>query len=408
MAKAWASTPGSLDRFIESGKDAPVTKTILVVDTVYPRALAALLRRDPDAPQSYLGVRRQLLDAKFGMSDIYEDFFKKCGWDCTTVIANSDVLQCLWAEENLSKWMVRASNARRSALRRVPLVRNRDLSRPFLKKILVEQIAAIKPDVLFCFDLSTISEEVSRAARKAGSLIVGQTNSALPTDQTLQQFDFLISSLPFFTAHFEKLRIPSLMLDLGFDDRVTTRAAVASRDIRVSFVGGLTRLHQRTELLDAILEVESSAAFFGYVEDEIDLPLRVRSRHFGERWGIDAYDVLCSSAVTINEHGIVDPDLRFGGSRVAANMRLFEATGCGALLVTDHLPRIEDFFEVGSEVLTYRSLGELKDCLRWATANPSEARTMARRAQERTLREHTYSVRLEVLNDHLEAALASR
>jgi len=384
-----------------------VTKAILVVDTVYPRALAALLRRDPEAPQSYLGVRRRLLDAKFGMSDIYEDFFKKCGWDCTTVIANSDVLQGLWAKENLSNWWLHASNARQGTLRRVPIVRNRDLSRPFLMKILVGQIAALKPDVLFCFDLSMIGDEVIRAARRAGSLIAGQTNSALPADRTLQQFDFLISSFPFFIDHFEKLGIPSLMLDLGFDDRVTTRSAVASRDIRVSFVGGLTRLHQRTELLDAILEVESSAAFFGYIEDEIDLPVRVRSRHFGERWGIQAYEVLSSSAVTINEHGIVDPDLRFGGPRVAGNMRLFEATGCGALLITDHLPRIEDFFEVGSEVLTYRNLEELKDCVRWATANPTKASAMAQRAQERTLREHTYSARLRDLDDHLKALIGS-
>jgi len=380
-----------------------MARSMLVVDTVYPRALNAILSQGSGASSDYASALRKLLDAKFGMSDVYETFFANHGWDCNTVIANSTALQTLWAKENLPQWSLEVSMAKQCVLRRIPFFRNHNLAQPLLTKILTAQIDAFKPDILFCFDLATMSDEIIQEARRVGSRIVGQTNSPLPHDDFLLRFDLLISSLPFFIHHFTQLGIHNLHLDLGFDERVASRPAQEGRDIQVSFVGGLTRMHERVPLLRSLLEVTPSAAFYGYVDDEVNLPRSVQARHGGERWGLSAYEILANSAVTINEHGVIDPDLRFGGVRVAANMRLFEATGCGALLVTDHLPRIEEFFDVGSEILTYRNLNELKDAVRWALDNPSEAAEMAERAQRRTLQQHSYGVRLRTLKEALDS-----
>ena len=385
-----------------------MTGSMLVIDTVYPRALSAIFAQCSASNNSYDDALRCMFSAKFGMSDTYEKFFNDQGWACSTVIANSTALQTLWARENISQISVTAALVKQSALGRVPLIRNLPLERPLLDKILIAQIRSIAPEVVFCFDLSYMSDAVLQTARRNGCLIVGQTNSSLPPDRHLVKFDLLVSSFPFFIDHFDDLGISTLQLDLGFDDRVPVRGVSETRDIKVSFVGGITRVHQRSAILQTLLTVDPNASFFGYIDDDVKLPAEVQARHFGERWGNEAYAVLNSSAVTVNEHGSVDPHLRLGGVRTAGNMRLFEATGCGALLVTDDVPRIDDFFDVGREILTFGDLGELNECVQWALDNPDEAARMASRAQARTLRDHTYTARLPALRQRLEAEIGRR
>jgi spore maturation protein CgeB len=38
-----------------------------------------------------------------------------------------------------------------------------------------------------------------------------------------------------------------------------------------------------------------------------------------------------------------------------ANMRVYEALGCGSFLLTDHANGIEDLFQVGKEIIIYNN-----------------------------------------------------
>ena len=58
------------------------------------------------------------------------------------------------------------------------------------------------------------------------------------------------------------------------------------------------------------------------------------------------YRVLAQSRIAVNRHG------DFAGG-YAANMRMFEATGVGALLMTESAANLPDFFEPGREVVAY-------------------------------------------------------
>jgi len=81
-------------------------------------------------------------------------------------------------------------------------------------------------------------------------------------------------------------------------------------------------------------------------------------------------------------------------------MRLFEATGCGALLVTDNGRNLNNYFS-DDEVLSYASPTEARSLVNWARREPEQAQAMARRAQQRTLTEHSYSRRMGDLNEAL-------
>src|SRR5260370_33479328 len=73
----------------------------------------------------------------------------------------------------------------------------------------------------------------------------------------------------------------------------------------------------------------------------------------GEVWGTEMYQVLRRSRITLNSH----IDL---AGREAGNMRLFEATGVGAFLLTDFKDNLHTLFAPDREVAVWRSVD---DCL---------------------------------------------
>ncbi|MGA2094338.1 MAG: glycosyltransferase, partial [Sedimentisphaerales bacterium] len=124
----------------------------------------------------------------------------------------------------------------------------------------------------------------------------------------------------------------------------------------------------------------------------------LRQRHHGEVWGLDMFATLAHSRITVNRHLDV-------AENYANNMRLFEATGCGAMLVTDYKDNLNELFEIGSEVVAYRSPEEAAALITYYLQHPKEAQEIARKGQQRTLRDHTYTQRMkqtvEILNRHL-------
>ena len=104
-------------------------------------------------------------------------------------------------------------------------------------------------------------------------------------------------------------------------------------------------------------------------------------------------EISCHSA-GFNFHGDLAGDY-------AANVRMFEVTGAGTLLVTDHKKNMGELFEPDAEVLTYASIDECIEKLKWAIDHPVEAGRIAEAGQKRTLREHSVERRVDLLYEIL-------
>ena len=89
----------------------------------------------------------------------------------------------------------------------------------------------------------------------------------------------------------------------------------------------------------------------------------------------------------------------------ANNMRLFESTGVGSLLVTEAAPNLADLFEPGAEVVAYEGEDELVAKAEHYLAHEDERAAIAAAGQARTLRDHTYRRRIAELADLLQARL---
>jgi spore maturation protein CgeB len=110
------------------------------------------------------------------------------------------------------------------------------------------------------------------------------------------------------------------------------------------------------------------------------------------------YEILARSRVALNRH----IDLADG---YANNMRLYEATGVGALLVTESRQNLPELFDPGREVVAYDNEDDLVEKLRHYAVDDAGRHRIAAAGQARTLSEHTYANRMAELAAMLEARL---
>ena len=374
---------------------------ILIVDTYYPAFLASLYRGKSGLGSfSYQAQVDTLLDQCFGTSDFYSRHLKELGCDAQDLIVNCVPLQESWARESGARYSPLALRVPHRFFR-LPWIGRRLAALPGLVEIAVAQVQALSPDVLYCQDLSFFPPEALARLRKHVRLVVGQIACPLPPEPFLKGYDLILTSFPHFVPRLRALGMASEYFRIGFDTRVLEKLGEVNKDIGASFVGGISRHHGKAIPVLEYLARNTPIQFFGYGADSLDQDSPIRARHHGEVWGLDMYRALARSRVTLNRHINV-------AENYANNMRLYEATGVGSLLITDHKDNLHELFEVGKEVVAYSSPEEAAELIRYYLDHPDEAAEIARAGQARTLRDHTYKRRMEELVPVLERHLGAK
>ncbi len=365
----------------------PDTYSFLIVDTYYPQFLSALYDTHSElAAKSYSAQRDFIMSQCFGTADFYSANLKKLGCEAEEIIPNNNTLQKQWAREHgggeggggvLSKLKGRLSAKLGGGY-------NESLN------ILKRQIAETKPDILYMQDLSFCPPGFLSEVKPYVRLIVGQIACPLPPPDYLKPYDLILTSFPHYVERFREMGINSEYLKIAFSPSVLDKIGGRDKKYGVTFVGGISPEHkQRRELL-AELARRVDIDFFGYGADGLDSDSPIAPRHHGEIWGLDMYRVLSSSKITVNCHISV-------AERWANNMRLYEATGCGAMLITDYKANLGDLFDVGAEIAAYKNVDELVSLIDYYLKHEVEREAIAGNGQQRTLCEHTYYNRLRDL-----------
>ena len=106
-----------------------------------------------------------------------------------------------------------------------------------------------------------------------------------------------------------------------------------------------------------------------------------RSSYRGFRTYGELPGVYAAAKVNVNHH---NSPLSHG----YLNQRDTAITGSGGFMLTDYVEGIEEIFEIGSEIDTWKSVEELRDKAVWWLAHDDERQAAARKAQERIMREY--------------------
>jgi MoaA/NifB/PqqE/SkfB family radical SAM enzyme/SAM-dependent methyltransferase len=369
------SPPGPLSAHSNMGwNDRRKQLSILFINTYYPAFLDSCYKRKPGLHnESYMIQHAAIQSERFGDSDFYSHGMIEAGWQAQDAIVNCSPLQQAWAREN----DCRGSNL----------------------EIAVEQIRRQHPSVVYIQDINIATADFINALRPYTDLIAAQHASPIPPHIDFGLFDVVFTAAPHFVPLFRRFGIPCYYMPLAFDPRVTNQAIPHNqRKIDVSFIGGFSNLHIESYQLMEYLAQQTPIQFWGYGIDTLPEDSLIPSRHHGEAWGMNMFDITSNSRIVVNRHGEI-------AENYACNMRLFEATGSGALLLTDFKDNLNELFEIGKEVIAYRSPEECAALINYYLRHPDEAEAIARAGQTRTIREHTYKSRMrrtsEILARHL-------
>jgi spore maturation protein CgeB len=118
----------------------------------------------------------------------------------------------------------------------------------------------------------------------------------------------------------------------------------------------------------------------------IDWPRNVRRiTHLNPRWHAHFYS---SSRLTLN---VTRRDMVLAG--YSPSVRLFEAAACGATIVSDNWPGLDEFFRPGQEILLPASSDDVARYIEHT--DERELKLIGRAAMERVLAEHTSAHRAQ-------------
>lgn len=343
----------------------------MVIDSYYPDVIVHL---PVNLNLTYEQNLRKILDFSFGTFDAYSRNLRALGWDARDVIYNHIPLQQMWA-------------------------RDRRLISPD-NLILLNQVFDVEPDVMFYQDLSVGLVYDSSCK----SIMAGQLSCPWPGDEIVKQFDILYTSFPHYVSRIEALGVRAVYNPLAFDPIVERRVAYRwvgdeypkHREHDVVFIGGVgapSHWKYGMEVLETVAREIPTFKWWGYGVSELPANSALRGKYMGEAWGLDMYEILLQSKIVLNRHGEV-------AEGYANNMRMYEATGCGAMLLTEEAKQLGQLFG-DDEIALYESPAEAVAQINYYLAHPAEMEFVSMSGQRRTLRDHTYKQRMQTVSTTL-------
>lgn len=339
---------------------------VLIVDTYYDEALRSF---DLSVAWDYEKALRYILDQHFGTADFVSDGFKRCGWEATDVIMND------------------------ARLRHRYLMPHGEYNRTSAEEFVLQVTRDTHLDVLYLQDVGAFSVETLRKLKALGVFLAAQHSCACQGKvDRLCECDVVFTSFPHFLDHSDPYigMVNWSYLKIAFGQTITIQPRLyQTRSIEISFVGGLgypCHWARGTAMLEAVAK-HFGRRFRWHGYKGYDTPQALRDVWHGPAWGNQMYDIYANSRIVVNRHGEI-------ANGYSNNMRMYEATGMGAVLITEASKNIHDIF-APHEVATYTDQDTLIERITYLLDHPDIAEKIAAAGCQRTLSEHTYVHRMQ-------------
>jgi glycosyltransferase involved in cell wall biosynthesis len=358
-------------------------------------------QKDPSLfSQNYETQYCTIMDDCFSFSDFWKKNLEKTGrYEVENVLFNVEPLQKKWAEEHDIKY----SNEN------------------WAMEIVSAQISSFKPNVLFD-ECASLPEKMRQDLKKENpfiKLLIAWDGILLHNIKYFAGYDMILSCVKETSDYYSQNGFIGYFFPFGFEKDILQKLNPHREKYDVSFVGSLVmdnNFHKNR--LDFLLEISKQAKLRTWIADfpsiwrpfDKILIKRARSRAFREHrdvllrlalinhpavYGVKMYQTLADSKITLNMHA----------TKFAGNMRLLEATGVGTCLLTDDLANIRYYFEPDKEIVTYKSIPEAVEKIKYLLSHDKERKAIALAGQKRTLEQYSLEARLLTFADFIEKHL---
>ena len=393
---------------------------LLKIGVYYPAYLEQFYAGRPGlASRPYAAQHAALMHDSFGSSDFWTQALTALGYETCDLVANAEPLQRAWAAEHGFAFD----------------------ERDWLFPVTAAQVEAFRPEVLLVADYTTVTAAFIRHLRErcpSIRLVLGWCGAPYSDGSVFRECDLVLSCVPELVAHFEENGHHSRHVNHAFDRCVLERLSdAAAPPADFIFLGSIVKsqsFHNEREAILLKLVEETNLEIWSNVSAKeapangdggigtraarlASLPLlggvasrasRLMRRRPGTTmreaapaesvdeciarrsrpplFGLEMFRQLRAGRVALNTHIDISPVS-------ASNMRLFEATGVGACLLTDWKANLPQLFEPDAEVVTYRDAAECVEKVRYLLGHDAERRRIADAGQRRTLSDHTFADR---------------
>lgn len=381
---------------------------LLKLGVYYPAYLEQFYARRPGlAAEPYAAQHSALIDDCFGSSDFWTRALSHLGYETCDLIINAEPLQRAWAAERGLTFD--------------------ETDRLF--KITEAQVREFRPDVIIVADYSTVTAAFLRRLRDVCpslKLVLGWCGAPYGDGSVFAEWDVVLSCVPELVSHFQEAGHRSRHVNHAFEPRVLellgaetaaaadfvfTGSLVKSERFHLGREQLLSRLVEETGLqiwsevgplppLHSRLRRAVRALRRGPQAPQSSVDARIARRARPPLFGLDMFRQLRASRVALNTHIDIS-------THSASNMRLFEATGVGACLLTDWKENLSELFEPDAEVVAYRNAEECVEKVKYLLAHESRRRDIAAAGQRRTVRDHSFASRAALVDSIIREELSS-
>lgn len=371
-------------------------RTFMQVHTFYEHYLKNNYLKNPQLISgNYHSRISELTNDGFSGIHMIAPYIHEAGYEGQLIIANDLIAQMKWLMEN-----------------DVKAISDIKLNHAIVKA----QIDYYKPEILYLSDPIEFDSKFIRSLDHKPKLILGWRAANIPNYVDWTEFDIILSNLsslreealkfgaksaehfwPGFPLwYYEKIKNIEATYDLGFTGSWTTK-----------------QHQQRNKYIEQLaFELKQRNMTFAlHLSGELDqLPANVKQSNLGEKYGLDMFIANRSARMIFDARGNIGvtdehSDLKDLARKETANMRIIEVTGCGRLLITEDYENLSTLFEVGKEIVTYKSASELNELIKYYGSNKQEAQAIAERGRERCHREHSMEIRVGELAKIIERHL---
>ncbi len=317
--------------------------------------------------------------------------------------------------------------------------------------LVIEQLKSLQPDVVWVDDFSIIDAEWKikllesvKSVKLLAGHICAPYNSTI--EEKLRLFDVVFSCIPCMVEELKGKGINAYLLYHSFDSNIlplmnkdndqpqtellfsgSLYAGAGFHNTRMEYIEAFLKAGIPVSLycnLESFRKIFLKKMFYHLVKsiqavgmksliDKVsflktkksygEVPVSFYSKKLVKAshppvFGINLFRLMSKAKITFNNHGEV-------AGKCAGNIRMFEVTGAGSCLVTDWKENINELFEPGKEIITYVSIEDCIEKVNWLLKNPAEREKIARAGHERTMRDHTVSGRVKILNEIFEKEL---
>lgn len=370
---------------------------ILQLDTFYSKPLEILYSKYPGLKEEPFALQMDaVLGDGFAAVHTLAPYMTHLGYETMWVVGNLPEAQIKWAKEN-GYSLINPNN--------------------WVHEISRAQIEMFKPDVLYTTNAMAFDSSFIRSLSYRPKLIIGFQASDIPNGTDWSEFDLFLSSLS--SLRNEALKCGARETEMympGFPVWIYDSIKNIKPVNDLVFCGQWTEdLHKnRNKYLTEIVNYFGGKIKLDYhlsgQANKIPHPVQMVNR--GACYGIQMHRCIKEGRIAFDARGNIRSFNRENPIDVAqnetANMRIFEVTGSGVLLLTEHKDNLGSYFEIGKEIETYRDSNELFEKINYYIANPKERDLIAENGRLRCHRDHSMANRIKQFDSIIRTKLGHK